>query len=145
MDDITIYLSLFANAFIAATLLPAASELAFAGLIASNIGQPLILLTAVSLGNILGSIVNWGLGKLVANHDTFQQKYGTKKSYIKAKALFERFGIYSLLFAWLPIIGDPLTFIAGVFRIRFPYFIMLVSIGKTLRYTAILWAVQAAQ
>ncbi len=144
LDDLTIYVTLFVNAFIAATLFPALSELTFAALLSGNIGHPLILLIAVSTGNILGSVVNWVLGRFIISQNKLKQKYSIKPAYIRAKKFFSRFGLYSLLFAWLPIIGDPITFIAGIFRVRFMPFIILVSIGKITRYAIILFVFQTA-
>ncbi|UTW54456.1 YqaA family protein [Kordiimonas sp. SCSIO 12610] len=141
MEDIAVYWALFLNAFIAATLLPAFSELALSALLIEDIGEPVFLLLAATTGNILGSVVNWLLGKFIIVQDKIQTKYATKTSFKKAKGLFERFGVYSLLFAWAPIIGDPLTFIAGIFKIRFLPFIILVSIGKFMRYSLILLAI----
>jgi membrane protein YqaA with SNARE-associated domain len=144
VDELAIYVTLFANAFIAATLFPALSELAFAGLLAKGIGSPTILLIAVSTGNIAGSVLNWVLGRFLMTQETISSRYTVKPSYIKAKNLFQRFGVYSLLLAWVPIIGDPLTFVAGLFKVRFLSFITLVSIGKVTRYAIIIYAIEFA-
>jgi membrane protein YqaA with SNARE-associated domain len=143
IEDLIIYGTLFVNAFVAATLFPALSELTFAGLLKTQTGQPALLLLSVSAGNILGSLVNWLIGIYIINRNTVRDKFESKPSYKKARKFFNRLGIYSLLFAWLPIIGDPLTFIAGVLKVRFWPFIILVSIGKVTRYAFIMIAVQA--
>ena len=52
----------------------------------------------------------------------------------KGQRVFDKYGVYSLLFAWLPVVGDPLTLLGGVFKVRLSLFVLLVSIGKTLRY-----------
>lgn len=127
------YLGLFFTAFIAATLLPAASE----GLVAMLISQQKIawlVWFVATLGNTLGSCVNWWLGKEITrfgNKPWFPVKPAALE---KAQRQFSRYGLVSLLFAWLPIVGDPLTFIAGMLRVRFLLFLVLVGIGKGIRY-----------
>ncbi len=128
-----IYLSIFATAFIAATLLPAFSEVALAASLSSGANIFLLWLSATA-GNTLGSCVNWWLGREILR---FQNKrwFPVKEAQLeKAQRVFSRCGIWSLLLAWLPVVGDPLTFVAGVLRIKFVWFLMLVGIGKGLRY-----------
>ncbi|MDA9796112.1 DedA family protein [Candidatus Pelagibacter ubique] len=132
-----IYLSLFAISFLAATILPFSSELTLAGLIATSNFDNLLLLIVASFGNILGSVVNWVLGFYSRNLTTkkwFPFKY---KQIDNSSKWFSKFGKWSLLFAWLPIIGDPLTLVAGLLRVRFLDFIILVTIGKVSRYLLI--------
>ncbi|MDA7480883.1 DedA family protein [Candidatus Pelagibacter ubique] len=132
-----IYLSLFAISFLAATILPFSSELTLAGLIATSNFDNLLLLIVASFGNILGSVVNWVLGFYSRNLTTkkwFPFKY---KQIENSSKWFSKFGKWSLLFAWLPIIGDPLTLVAGLLRVRFLDFIILVTIGKVSRYLLI--------
>ncbi|MBL4639231.1 MAG: DedA family protein [Kordiimonadaceae bacterium] len=140
MADIALYSGLFGNAFIAATLLPAFSEIALAALLQSNTGAPFLLFIAATTGNIAGAIVNWWLGKGIAR---FQHKrwFPFKETAVEAaKRHFNRFGKWSLLMAWLPIVGDPLTLVAGVLKTPFPIFLLLVSIGKAMRYGMIIGA-----
>ena len=134
-----IYLSLFIISFLAATILPFSSELTLAGLIATSSYDNLLLLIVASLGNILGSVVNWILG--------FYSRNLSKKGWFpfkdqqieKSTSWFNRFGKWSLLFAWVPIIGDPLTLAAGLLRIRFIEFLVLVTIGKVSRYIIVFY------
>ncbi len=129
-----LYLVLFFSAFIAATLLPAFSELGLAGLIVAGKVAPLPAWFWASLGNILGALVNWLLGRYL------QQFRGQRWFPISATNLdrgsrwFQRYGTPSLLFAWLPVVGDPLTFAAGALGVRFWPFLILVAIGKAVRY-----------
>ena len=132
-----IYLSLFGISFLAATILPFSSEFTLASLILLSKYNSLLLLIAASFGNILGSVVNWILG-------FYSRKLQTKKWFpfkehqiIKSSYWFNRFGKWSLLFAWVPIVGDPLTLIAGLLRVKFLEFIILVAIGKITRYFVI--------
>ena len=131
------YLTLFFTAFIAATLLPTASE----GLLTYLLNQPLnifLLWLSATVGNTLGSCVNWWLGKELNRFKDRRWFMVTPQQLAKAKTRFNRYGRVSLLFAWLPIIGDPLTFIAGVMRVPFCRFLVLVAIGKALRYAIVI-------
>ena len=135
-----IYAGLFLSAFASATLLPGSSEAALLALLASRQGDPWLLVVAATLGNVLGSLVNWGLGRFLfhlRDHPRFPVSPG---SYNQAIDRFRRYGIWLLLLSWVPIVGDPLTLVAGVLRVRLLTFIVLVSIGKAGRYMAILSA-----
>ena len=132
-----IYLSLFAISFLAATILPFSSELTLAGLIATSNFDNLLLLIVASFGNILGSVVNWVLGFYSRNLTTKKWFPFKDKQIENSSKWFSKFGKWSLLFAWLPIIGDPLTLVAGLLRVRFLDFIILVTIGKVSRYLLI--------
>ena len=132
------YLSLFILSFLAASILPMSSELTFTGLLISNKYNALGLLSSASLGNILGSVFNWVLGYYLLKYLT-KKWFPFKQNQIdQASNWFKKFGIWSLLFAWVPIIGDPLTFVAGILRVKFSIFLILVSIGKILRYLTVL-------
>ena len=129
-------------AFVAATLLPAQSEAVFLGLLATRSADPLALFLTASLANTAGSIVNWWLGRLIARHGMDRLPARLRpdpKRFAQAQTLFSRFGWPSLLFAWLPLAGDPLTFVAGTLNYPLPRFVLLVLIGKAGRYAA-LWA-----
>lgn len=133
-----VYLSLFLTALIAATLFPLSSEALLATLLYQHYSPFLLWLTATS-GNTLGSCINWFLGKQCL-HWQNKKWFPVKPAQLThAQAQFQRYGIASLLFAWLPVVGDPLTFFAGVMRIPFWQFLLLVAIGKSLRYAAIVW------
>ena len=134
-----IYLSLFAISFLAATILPFSSELTLAGLIASSNYNNLLLLIVGSFGNILGSVVNWALGFYSRNLST-KKWFPFKETQIeRSSKWFDKFGKLSLLFAWVPIIGDPLTLAAGLLRVKFIEFLILVTIGKVSRYVVIFY------
>ncbi|MDC1200474.1 DedA family protein [Pelagibacteraceae bacterium] len=134
-----IYLSLFAISFLAATILPFSSELTLAGLIATSNYDNLLLLIVVSFGNTLGSVVNWALGFYSRNLTT-KKWFPFKETQIeRSSKWFDKFGKLSLLFAWVPIIGDPLTLVAGLLRIGFLDFIILVAIGKVSRYIIVFY------
>jgi membrane protein YqaA with SNARE-associated domain len=131
------YLGLFFSAFLAATLVPAYSEILFAGLISSGY-DPLALWLWASTGNTLGSAVNWVLGRYLLR---FQERrwFPFKANNLEAaQSWFRKFGVWSLLLAWLPVGGDALTFIAGMMRVNFLVFILLTAIGKATRYAVLL-------
>ena len=127
------YLSLFSVSFLAATILPFSSEVVLAGLSVTS-EEKIPLLIVASFGNVLGSSFNWVLGKYTRNLETKRWFPFSANQLQKASFWFTKYGKWSLLFAWLPFIGDPLTFIAGVIRMRFLPFIILVTIGKVSRY-----------
>ena len=129
-----IYLSLFSISFLAATILPFSSELMLASLIATSNYDNFLLLIFASVGNILGSTINWVLGFYSRNLTT-NKWFPFKLSQIESSSKwFDKFGKWSLLFAWVPIMGDPLTLAAGLLRVKFLEFLLLVSIGKVSRY-----------
>jgi len=136
-----IYLSLFSISFLAATVLPFSSELTLAGLISTSNYDNLLLLVFASFGNVLGSVFNWGLG-FYARNLTIKKWFPFKETQIeRSSKWFSKFGKWSLLFAWVPIVGDPLTFVAGLLRVRFFDFIILVAIGKVSRYLIIFYLI----
>ena len=129
-------------AFLAATLLPAQSEAVFVGLLAAKSVDPLALFLTASLANTAGSVVNWWLGRLVARHgiDKLPARLRPDPArFAQAQAFFARFGWPSLLLAWVPLVGDPLTFVAGTLNYPPGRFVILVLLGKAGRYGA-LWA-----
>ena len=140
-----IYLSLFVVSFMVATIVPFGSEIYFATLLSINEYNSLLLLIAASTGNILGSVFNWICGYYAAYF--IQKKWFpiNQNQINKATNFFLKYGKWSLLLAWLPFIGDPLTFVAGTLRYSFLPFLLLVSIGKIARYLMIyfsaLWTI----
>ena len=134
-----IYLSLFSISFLAATILPLSSELTLAGLMATSNYDNIFLLIVASLGNVLGSVVNWILGFYSRNLSTKKWFPFKDKQIEKSSKWFNKFGRWSLLFAWVPIIGDPLTLAAGLLRVKFIEFLILVTIGKVSRYLVIFY------
>ena len=133
------YLSLFTLSFLAATLLPAASELFLTGLLASGY-DPFWLWLVATLGNTLGSVVNYGLGRYLLHFQTRRWFPFKAESMQKTERWFNRYGVWSLLLAWAPVFGDVLTFIAGVLRVNFVLFVVLVMLGKGVRYAILLQA-----
>ena len=134
-------LTLFFSALIAATLFPLGSEVLLITLLTQGNNAAILWLVA-TLGNTLGSVINYGLGYWTS--DYINKKYQDTKSWHQAQAAYNRYGSWSLLFAWLPIIGDPITLVAGLARTRFSLFVVLVLIGKGSRYALLIALTQVA-
>lgn len=139
------YAGLFLSAFLAATVLPFSSEAVLAGLYTAKGGAGAgLLLATASVGNTLGSFTNFLLGRFCL-HWRESRWFPVRVDRLeRAGAWFRRFGAWSLLFAWLPVVGDPLTVAAGMLRVNVWLFLALVGVGKIARYVAILWAASAA-
>lgn len=134
MTSIAALGSMFLTAFLAATFLPAQSEALLAALILKTDIPVWLLVAVASAGNILGSCVNWVLGRYL---ETFKGRAWfpvKEQSLERAQAYYRKYGRWSLLLSWVPIIGDPITVMAGVLRERFHIFILFVSVAKIGRY-----------
>ncbi|NGX16339.1 YqaA family protein [Wenzhouxiangella sp. XN24] len=140
----SVYVGLFLTSFFAATLLPAYSEILFGGLLIQGY-DPLALWLWASTGNTLGSAVNWALARFFLRYKDRRWFPFRETKLARAQQWFQRYGVWSLLMAWAPIGGDALTFVAGLMRVRFWLFLVLVAIGKGTRYAVVLWLVFAAQ
>jgi membrane protein YqaA with SNARE-associated domain len=138
------YLAVFTSAFLAATILPVASELVLAGMSSLEGANIVALLVVASIGNTLGSVVNWVIGRCFLRFRDRRWFPVRPETLERASDWFGRYGVWMLLFAWVPIIGDPLTLVAGVMRVNFPVFVLLVAIGKTARYAFVLGVVELA-
>ncbi|MFJ4153353.1 YqaA family protein [Pseudomonas sp. NPDC089752] len=128
------YLGLFLAAFGAATILPMQSEAVLVGMLVSEHYATLTLLTVATLGNVLGSLVNWLLGRGIDHYrDRRWFPVGPDKLQ-KAQNVYQRYGYWSLLLSWVPLIGDALTLVAGVMREPLWRFVLIVSLAKGGRY-----------
>lgn len=139
MADLAAYGGLFLSAFLSATLLPGSSEALLTGLLLAGRGVPWLLLAAAVTGNVLGSLVNWVCGRFLTAFRDRKWFPVTPRRYEQATGWFERYGVWSLLLAWAPVFGDPLTVIAGALRVRLLPFLLLVTIGKLARYLFVFW------
>ncbi len=131
------YLGLFFSAFFAATVVPAYSEIVLVGLVQAGY-DPLALWLWASVGNTLGSAVNWLLGRYLLHFQERKWFPFKSNSLGMSQRWFQKYGVWSLLLAWMPVGGDALTFIAGIMRVRFPVFIALTAVGKATRYAILL-------
>ena len=135
------YAGLFAAAFVAATILPAQSELLLGAMLVSGRFDTAALLAAATAGNVLGSAVNWLLGRYFAHHREKRWFPASPATLARAEAWFARFGPAVLLLSWVPVIGDPLTVVAGVLRMRFTAFLLVVTLAEGGRYLFLTFAV----
>ena len=131
------YGGLFVTAFLAATLLPLSSEAVLAALAAADGFDLFVLIAVATAGNTLGALVNWLLGRFCLRWRDRRWFPVDAARLDTASDRFRRYGVWSLLLAWVPVIGDPLTFVAGVLGVRLAYFLPLVAIGKAARYAAV--------
>lgn len=125
---------LFASAFIAGSVLPAQSEAVLGGMLLAGGQSPWLLVLVATLGNVGGAVLNYGLGR---SADRFRHRRWfplSAASWDRSAAWFNRFGVWSLLASWLPIIGDGFTVMAGAARTPFPLFLVLVTLAKGGRY-----------
>ena len=132
-----VYITLFTVAFLSATLLPLGSEALFLYDISQQ--HTIILLWIVAtVGNTLGAMLNYWLG---LKGETYLEKkdYLSAEKMEKARSMFDKYGGWTLLLSWAPVIGDPLTFIAGVLRYDFKMFGIIVLVAKGLRYAVIIF------
>ena len=135
---ITSYLLLFGAAFLAATLLPFYSEVVLFALLREG-GDPLALVAVATLGNTLGAMLNWFLGRYLLHYQDRRWFYFNRQQIQRAQSWFQRYGFWSLLLAWMPVGGDALTFIAGIMKVRLWLFVALVATGKAVRYISVVY------
>ena len=128
------YLTLFISAFAAATSLPAQSEALLAYQVSISPDAVVQLIAVATLGNVLGATFNWCLGRLTENLRAKKWFPVNEKQLRKPEQLYGRYGRYSLLLSWVPIIGDPITIVAGILREPLLSFVLLVTIAKCARY-----------
>ncbi len=134
MSDLAAYAGLFAAAFVAATILPAQSEAVLVGLLLTDAYPPALLLLVASVGNVAGSVINWLLGRSVERYRDRRWFPIGPAALERAQGWYRRYGRWSLLLSWAPVVGDPLTVAAGVMREPFLPFLLLVALAKTSRY-----------
>lgn len=131
------YLLLFLSAFGAATLLPLQSEAVLVGLLVQAQYSVYLLLIFATIGNVLGSCVNWYLGLKIEQFKDKKWFPVSEKNMLKAEKIYQKYGFWSLLFSWTPVIGDPITLIAGLMKEKFWRFLLIVTIAKGGRYCVI--------
>jgi membrane protein YqaA with SNARE-associated domain len=134
------YFGLFIAAFLAATILPLSSELILSAMLLNGL-NPIMLMLIATIGNVLGSLTNYALGYWAGFNVIRKWLKLSEIEFLKAEKRFEQYGLISLLFAWVPVIGDPLTVVAGALRVNLFWFLVLVSTGKLLRYILVSYLV----
>jgi membrane protein YqaA with SNARE-associated domain len=132
------YVGLFVAAFLAATILPLSSEIVLSALLLSGL-PPAALVLVATVGNVLGSLTNYALGYWAGLAVIKKWLRMSDDDFNRAEQRFAKYGLLSLCFAWVPIIGDPLTVMAGILRVRLRWFILLVTLGKLFRYLVVIY------
>jgi len=128
--------TLFTSALLSATLLPGGSEALLLYLLAEG-GDPVALVATATVGNLIGSLITYALGR-IGNAAVHRRWLRIDEGAVaRAETWFNRWGLPSLLFAWLPVVGDPMCLVAGLLRVHPGWFILLVGIGKLGRYAAL--------
>ncbi len=130
----TAYVVLFASALVAATVLPMQSEAVLVGLLVAGHHSVAALLAVATVGNVLGSVINWVLGRYLLRFRDRRWFPASDAQLHRAQAWYRRYGRWSLLGSWLPLVGDPLTVVAGVMREPFATLLVLVTVAKGARY-----------
>ena len=125
---------LFLAALIAATLIPAQSEAVLVALVLQGVQPIWLLLVVATGGNVLGSVVNWVLGRFLIRFSDRHWFPLSQSQMDKATRWYARRGHWSLFGAWLPVVGDPLTLAAGVLREPLWRFVLIVTLAKGGRY-----------
>lgn len=138
MTDVAIHVGLFASAFLSATIIPGQSEAILMGLLLAGY-SPALLLTLASIGNVLGSVLNWALGRGLEQYRDRRWFPVDAEALGRAQRWYGRYGKWTLLLSWVPIVGDPLTLVAGLMRERLGVFLVLVSLAKVGRYLVLMW------
>lgn len=133
----TAYFGLFLSALVAATMLPLQSEVVLAGLLALSEQPVWALIAAATAGNVLGSVINWLLGRYI-EHFRHRRWFPVPESQLdRFQRMYHRWGRWSLLLSWAPFVGDPLTVIAGVLREPLWSFTLIVLVAKLGRYLVV--------
>ena len=126
--------ALLVSSFLAATVLPLASEVPLA-LVVRRHGDLVLPVAVATLGNFLGACTTYGLARLAAAKLAPQ----SGKQPPRALLLFERYGAPSLLLSWVPLVGDAIVALAGAARVPLATFSIWTLIGKAARYAAVAW------
>ncbi len=140
MQELLEFTGLFLTALLAATVLPAQSEFLLASLHLTGRHDRFILVAVATAGNVLGSVINWALGRYLIHFQDRRWFPIKGRALERATRFYQRWGVWTLLLAWTPIVGAPLTLVAGIFRTRLWVFVPLVTAGKLARYLGIVTA-----
>lgn len=122
--------------FLAATLFPVGSEWLLVLLLVKG-GDPFHVVGTATVGNTLGALTTYAVGFWGGPFLIRRVLRVDEESQQKAERFYARFGAWSLLLSWVPVIGDPLCLVAGVLRVGFRRFLLLVAVGKLVRYAAV--------
>ena len=131
--------ALFGSALLSSTLFPGGSEALLVYRLHAG-ADPMATVATATAGNVLGSMITYAMGYF-GRGAVRRRTVATERKLQRAERAFARFGRPALLFAWLPVVGDPLCLVAGVLRVGLVSFVLLVTVGKLARYAALAWIV----
>ena len=132
---------LFLSAFLSATILPGTSEVALAAVLKLGTASAVTAVAVATTGNALGSTLNWVIGRFFSHYRDHPRFPVSREKFERYSEVYRKWGVWSLLMSWVPLIGDALTIVAGVMRAPLPLVIVLVSIAKLMRYIAVVGVV----
>jgi membrane protein YqaA with SNARE-associated domain len=127
------YLALFLLSFLASTLVPLGSEWLLAVLLLNGF-DPFMVVPVATVGNSCGALTTYAIGLWGGPFLVQRFLRVSHKSQRRAERYFERYGSWTLLFSWVPILGDPLCLVGGILRTGFWRFLLLIAVGKFFRY-----------
>ncbi len=127
------YVSLFLLSFLASTIIPIGSEWLLVTMVIKG-QNPILSVASATTGNTLGACTTYAIGIYGSEWVSRKLLRFDELSRKRAEMFYAKFGVWSLLFSWLPIVGDPLCLAGGLLRIHFGVFLLLVFVGKLLRY-----------
>ncbi len=130
--------ALFLVSFLAATFIPLASEWLLIALVFERLDVTTVV-TIATLGNTLGAVTTWAIGVWGGVWVMRRLLHISEHDQRRAERWYSRWGYWSLLFSWLPVVGDPLCLVGGLLKIPLARFIILVSLGKVVRYSLVAW------
>jgi len=136
------YIGLFLASFLSATILPLSSEIVLSFLLLNGL-SPTMLVGVATVGNVLGAFTNYAIGYWGSIILVRKVSRISEKEFARAEQRFKKYGVFSLFFAWVPVIGDPLTVVAGVLKINLFLFFAFVTSGKLIRYVIISYIILA--
>lgn len=134
MNELHILIFQFSISLLSASIIPAQGELVMFALLASGKYTAWLLLCAACTGTFLGVGINWILGRYLSQFQNAKW-FPVKSSYIeKSKLLFDKHGRAALLLSGVPLIGDPITIVAGALKVNFGFYLLTAGLAKCARY-----------
>lgn len=138
LDSLGPLVALFLAALAEATIVPIRSEIVLVGLLLAEQAPWPELLVVASLGNTLGASINWALGRFIARFEDRRWFPAKRETIARAEVWYRRWGRWTLLLSWLPVLGDLLTIAAGVLRESLPVMLVIVGAVKAVRYVVVI-------
>ena len=131
------YFTLFMLSFLASTLVPIGSEWFLMAIVTKGY-DPVLSLMVATVGNTLGACTTYVIGLCGGPFFIGKILRMSDKSIQRAERFYAQYGLWSLLFSWVPLVGDPLCLVGGILRVRLVPFSVLVLVGKLARYALVI-------